>query len=137
LKKRRWIAIGRTKDIFNRLYTSGSGLIEYTWAFAEDPYNSTKTTIDKLQPINNYFRRGYGWTTIWYHVDRPGDVSLKLYSINGELIKTLYSGYKTQGEYSALWTGKDEDGEVVGSGIYLIHYTAPGINTIKKICVVR
>ncbi len=124
-------------DGIKRVYTTGASILEYTWAYPQDPYDSTKTETEKLQPVNNYFRQGSGWTTIWYKIDKPGNVILKLYTIDGKLVNTLVDEYKTTGEYFALWTGRNSEGKYVASGIYLIHLEAPGISTTKKICVVK
>jgi hypothetical protein len=118
-------------------YAITGGLNLFVYSFPKDPYDKSKTQQDRLQPVNNYFRRGSGWTTIWYKVDIPGNVSLKLYTITGELVKTLFNGYKEAGEYSELWTGRNDFGDEVGTGIYLLQLTAPGTNVIKKICITR
>ncbi|MEW6558246.1 MAG: FlgD immunoglobulin-like domain containing protein [Elusimicrobiota bacterium] len=124
-------------DNKNRLYTTGSGLLEYTWAYPQPAYDSSKTQQDKLQPVNNYFKQGSGWTTIWYKVDKAGDVSVKLYTTNGELVRTLFEGHKDVGEYSEVWTGRNDQNDIVGSGIYLVRLKAPGVNVTKKVCVVK
>ncbi|MEW6041551.1 MAG: hypothetical protein AB1633_08525, partial [Elusimicrobiota bacterium] len=118
-----------------KLYTSD--MSEYVFAYPQPAYSSAKTQADKLQPVNNYFKQGSGWTTVWYQVDTPGNVTIKLYTIDGAVVRTLYDGYRGTGEYSDVWTGRSDVGEVVGTGIYLINLTAPGVNVTKKICVVR
>jgi hypothetical protein len=120
-----------------RLYTTGSGILEYLLLSPQQPYEKTKTVETKLQLVNNYFKRGSGWTTVWYYVDTAGDVSLDVYTIDGRLVKRLFSGYRERGEYNEVWTGRDENGDVVSTGIYLIRLKAPGTDVIKKVCVVR
>ena len=58
-------------------------------------------------------------TEIKYTVPSTGFVTLKIYDIQGRLIRVLYDGNQTAGSYSLRWDGKDESGQNVSSGIYV------------------
>lgn len=58
-------------------------------------------------------------TRIKYALPAPGAVSLKIYNIIGQEIRTLESGVKTEGNHVSVWDGTDNSGRVVPSGIYL------------------
>jgi hypothetical protein len=62
-------------------------------------------------------------TTINYGLSTRGNVSLRIYSITGELIKTLVNDEHDTGYYSVLWNGKDEYNNDVPSGIYFYIWT--------------
>jgi len=47
------------------------------------------------------------------------NVSLKIYSINGELIKTFFEKELPAGNYVTRWEGTNETGTAVPSGVYL------------------
>ena len=62
-------------------------------------------------------------TWIPYQLSEPAEVTLRIYAINGELVRTLALGHTPAGIYqsrsrAAYWDGKNEVGESVASGIY-------------------
>jgi len=59
-------------------------------------------------------------TTVRYVLQRPGEVSLDVYGLDGRLVRTLYAGHRDAGEYEAVWDGRDAAGRAQASGIYLI-----------------
>jgi hypothetical protein len=69
-------------------------------------------------------------TTINYTLPHDGDVSLKIYSITGELVKTLVNDKQDIGYYTVLWNGKDDRNNEVASGIYF--YTLQVGNEYKS-----
>ena len=46
-------------------------------------------------------------------------VSLYIYDLSGALVRWLYTGENTYGQYIQIWDGTTEDGEVVQPGMYL------------------
>ncbi len=48
----------------------------------------------------------------------PAEVTLKIYNVAGQLVKTLVDEKKSPGEHEEVWNGKNEDGEDVASGVY-------------------
>jgi len=59
-------------------------------------------------------------TCIQYFVggDKPVKVSLKIYNVVGQLVKTLVDEEKSPGEYEEMWDSKNEKNEDVASGVY-------------------
>lgn len=57
-------------------------------------------------------------TNIEYAVRKSSPVELKIYNALGQLVKTLVDDYRTAGEYSVVWDGKDNSGNTVPSGSY-------------------
>ncbi|MBN1383350.1 MAG: M6 family metalloprotease domain-containing protein [Elusimicrobia bacterium] len=93
---------------------------------------------DNIKPVNNLFIPGQEKTTIYYKTSEAGDVTIKLYTLDGRFIKTLLDEYVSAGIGSVTWDGKNLDDNTVSSGIYLVHIIAPsGYKAIKKICVIR
>jgi flagellar hook assembly protein FlgD len=47
-------------------------------------------------------------------------VTLKIYDLSGRLVRTLIDGDLREGGYHAVrWNGNDENGDSVGSGMYI------------------
>ena len=62
-------------------------------------------------------------TWIPYQLPEPSDVTLRIYSVKGTLVRTLRLGYQSAGVYhsknrAAYWDGRNEHGESVASGVY-------------------
>ena len=62
-------------------------------------------------------------TWIPYQLSEPAKVTLRIYSVNGVLVRTLVLGHTPAGIYqnrsrAAYWDGRNDVGESVASGIY-------------------
>ncbi len=74
--------------------------------------------------------------TIYFRSASAGEIKIKIYTLKGQLI--CKKSKKTDGEEDSIaWDCKNSDGTVVSSGIYVLHINAPGINTTKKIAVIK
>jgi hypothetical protein len=98
----------------------------------------------KLLPAapNPFVVSSEDFTVINYDIARPGDVSLKVYNIAGELVKTLVESNHSVGSYYVRWYGDngrpgDDVGKKVGSGVYIYVISAPGLNDSGKVILVR
>ena len=80
-------------------------------------------------------------TWIPYHLVEDTHVSLRIYSIDGTLIRTLMlCEYKDTGVYgsqdhAAYWDGKNDIGESVASGIYFYTLTAGDYTATRKMLI--
>ena len=59
-------------------------------------------------------------TNISYAVHDSGPVSIRIFSVNGQLVRSLREDYTTPGAYEVRWNGKDDGGRTVPSGIYFV-----------------
>lgn len=59
-------------------------------------------------------------TTIVYDLPSPGHVTIRIYSIRGELIKKISRGIESSGKRSVVWNGTDAAGNEVSSGVYIV-----------------
>ena len=80
-------------------------------------------------------------TWIPYQLATPADVTLRIYSASGALVRTLVLGYQPAGIYqnrsrAAYWDGKNEMGEPVASGVYFYTLSA-GESTMTRRMVIR
>jgi hypothetical protein len=57
-------------------------------------------------------------TCLTYSVSSPGYVDMKVYDLTGKLVKTLISDSRSPGNYLTYWDGTDEQGRLLGSGVY-------------------
>lgn len=92
-----------------------------------------------LKAIDNLFDPARGEsTTVQFNLNNSGPVSLKIYTLQGRLIRTVYNDIVTGGTtYNVQWDGKNDNGEMVASGIYLARIEGPQFVKNQKIAVVR
>lgn len=81
-------------------------------------------------------------TWIPYQLQEDANVVIRIYSVTGQLIRTLDIGHKSAGFYtgkekSAPWDGKDENGEFASSGIYFIQLKADNFSATRKMTMIR
>lgn len=70
-------------------------------------------------------------TVIKYSIGNPGIVKLNIYNIQGQNIKTLVSNHLEPGQYDTIWSGIDDQGNHVASGMY-IYKLETGKHVISK-----
>ena len=75
--------------------------------------------------------------TIRFGLKEPGNVSLKVYNLRGERVRTLMEGYHKAGLHKGVWDLKDEERREVSSGVYFYRLTFQGVSETRKIVLVR
>ena len=76
-------------------------------------------------------------TTIRFSLNHKAFVSLKIYNVNGELIKTLVEDNKDTGTHSTVWDGQNEVGIMQSSGVYFYKLASEGFSRINKMILVK
>ena len=76
-------------------------------------------------------------TLINYYIPKKSMVSLKIYNISGQLIRTLTNGMHEPGMYHALWNSKDRFHRQVSSGVYFYQLNTDDESIVKKMIVIK
>lgn len=76
-------------------------------------------------------------TTIPYALIKGADVRLTVYNILGEKIRTLIDRKIEPGVKTVTWDGRDDSGQLVGSGVYFYHFQADGYTKTMKMVLMR
>jgi hypothetical protein len=87
--------------------------------------------------VDNLFDPAKGQVVTMTYSVLSGGVSIRIYALNGRLVKNLVDEFKSIGTYTVTWDGRNEEGKIVASGIYLLRVVAKGVKTIQKIAVVK
>ena len=90
--------------------------------------------------LHNYPNPFNPETWIPYQLAEPAEVTLKIHSVNGTLVRTLILGYQPAGIYqtrtrAAYWDGENQVGEPVASGVYFYTLTAGNFNATRKMLI--
>jgi hypothetical protein len=78
-----------------------------------------------------------GSTKISYALKRPGRVSLAVYNVLGEHVKTLANETHLAGFYNVYWNGTDDKGRQVSNGIYFYKLISGEFQSTKKLTVLK
>ena len=78
-------------------------------------------------------------TTINYSIEERSRVSLKIYNVAGQRVRTLVNKEQLprQEGYSVQWRGVSDAGEPVSSGVYFYKLTAKNFTQTKKMVLLK
>jgi hypothetical protein len=76
-------------------------------------------------------------TKIAYHVPYESDVSIRIYDVAGREVRVLVDGVVEPGRHQAVWNGRDEAGEVIGSGVYFCVMDTPDYHGGQKMLLLK
>lgn len=108
-------------------------------------YNNTEiSTVAKREAIKpnqfyvtafpNPFNPG---TTINLDLSEGKNITIDIYNILGEKIRTIYSGYLSAGEHRFFWSGKNNSGSILPSGSYIISAFSDKLKKTFKVSLVK
>jgi hypothetical protein len=87
--------------------------------------------------LENYPNPFNPTTTIFYTQPQTGSVSLEIFNIKGQKVRTLVNSHQASGSYQAVWNGRDDGGRQAASGIYFYKLQTPGYTTMKKMLLLK
>lgn len=96
--------------------------------------NEIPLTFNLEQNFPNPFNPN---TTIKYAIPEPSHVKVSIFNMLGQEIKTLVNTEKNAGNYSVDWSGDDNSGNKVSSGIYIYKVTAGDNVSSKKMVLLK
>ncbi len=76
-------------------------------------------------------------TAINFSLKEAGKVTLKIYNLQGQLVRTLVDEERSAGSYSVMWNGKTDQGTLAASGIYYYILSVNGFEATKKLTFTR
>lgn len=74
-----------------------------------------------------------------FSIDLParGELSVSIHDPAGRLVRSLFTGVKSEGRHPFTWDGKSDDGSAVASGAYLISVQSESDHAEQKVLLVR
>ena len=77
-------------------------------------------------------------TTISFSVTQTSPfVTLEIFNIKGQKVKTLYSGIAEEGKHTLIWDGKDTNDKSVSSGIYFYKLKSDKKELTRKMLLLK
>lgn len=109
-----------------------SNTVEYVTVGSGTLPPAIRTSLD-----GNYPNPFNPTTTIGYSLQNPAMVTLEIYNIRGQKVRTLVQGVQQAGMHTALWDGKDETQRSVSSGIYFYKMNSSGYEKARKMILLK
>ena len=76
-------------------------------------------------------------TRVRYRLPRAATVSLRVLDVLAKPVRVLARGQQAAGEHTVRWDGRDDAGQPLPSGVYLIRLEAGGQVATRKVVLVR
>ena len=106
------------------LYSPGQTSISSTLP-SQDLFEHLSLSPPSPNPFNSS-------TTISYSLAAPGPVSLTVYNLLGQPVRTLVNDTQPPGSYQTVWDALDDRGDPIASGAYLIRLSIPGASHLTE-----
>ncbi len=76
-------------------------------------------------------------TVLTYELSRPGMVSVIVFDLAGNVVRTIHRGRQGTGTFRYTWDGRNNSNQIVARGIYFIRVVAPGVDEYRKVIVAK
>jgi hypothetical protein len=117
---------GRNKDVY---YKEGIGIVTSVEEIAPAPPAS--------RLLRNYPNPFNPLTRISFRLERDAQASLRVYDVQGRLIRTIVEGYLAAGPRTVEWDGTDDRGLPVSSGTYYLRLQGGGTYVSRTINLLK
>jgi hypothetical protein len=98
-----------------------------------ESYNTTGITLlnNSPNPFNNETRITFG-------LNKTQKISLKIFNLNGQLVRTLIEDQSYEGQYHhVLWNATDDHGQSLASGTYYLYLKTEEENSVVKLLYIK
>jgi len=86
---------------------------------------------------NNYPNPFNPSTKINFGIPKDGMVSLVVYNVLGQRVRTLADAPMAAGQYSITWDGRNDAGSTLSSGVYFYRLQAGATAIVKKMLLLK
>ena len=111
-----------------------AGTPEYVSSTTQEILSQLPETFALHQNYPNPFNPT---TTIGFEVPIPSQVSLKIYNLMGQEIKTLTNQWLPTGSHRLIWNGKNRQGIPVSAGVYIYRLQSQDFQKTRKMVLLK
>ncbi|HWR83290.1 MAG TPA: S8 family serine peptidase [Candidatus Deferrimicrobium sp.] len=76
-------------------------------------------------------------TMISFDLAQPATVSMEIFNVLGERVKSLLNSELPAGRHEFIWDGNNETGATIASGVYLIRFQADNYSASRKLMLLK
>ena len=102
--------------------------VDSHWSYmgALSTVHDNNITVDRFELKGNYPNPFNPTTKIRFTNDRSSNVKVTVYALNGEKVATIMNRQVNAGAYDVSWNGKNSNGTIVPTGMYLYDIESDG-----------
>jgi hypothetical protein len=135
-------AVINLREVSGYTYTPSSSDDRFFKLIISTALPEKYAVVTKPELLQNYPNPFNPETWIPFKISKATDVTIKIYNISGQLVRTLNLGHQESGSYftkarAAYWNGRNEAGERVASGVYLYYIKAGSFSSTKKMVILK
>jgi len=103
-----------------------------------DPHSEADLTMPAITLLGTNYPNPFNpSTTISYNLAREGFVTIDVYNIRGQRVKTLLQGIHKAGSGKIVWNGQDDIGHDVASGLYFYRMQTGDYSAVRKMLLLK
>jgi hypothetical protein len=126
---------GRTQSYWVLVSRDGAPQAEYGPVQVTIPSSPKTPRALALGPIRpNPFNPE---ATLPVSLDRDGHFAIRVFRVDGVLVRTLYEGSSPAGVYAFRWDGRDAGGRALPGGVYLVELRSGSRTRVEKAILLR
>lgn len=76
-------------------------------------------------------------TSVEFILDRPGHATVEVYDVRGRVVAKLADHDYDEGVHNLTWDGSAVGGASLPSGVYFIHLSANGVESVRKVLLAK
>ncbi len=99
--------------------------------------NNPEVTPVISQLIGNYPNPFNPETSIAFSTKENGPVSIDIYNVRGQKVRSLLNENKEAGNHTVVWNGKDDNGKNVASGVFFYRMKSGKYSSTKKMILMK
>ena len=126
-----------TADIVSVIQPGNTSGIDFNLPSAVEDEEEVVSKIAEFKLCQNYPNPFNPGTEIEYALNKPGEVTLEVYNLIGQKIKTLVKERQPAGSHRVVWDGRNEQGKPVSSGIYFYRLGVNGGTETKRMVLLK
>ena len=151
---------GLTQETFN-VFTDAFGYTSSGSASSSTTYNSDGTatagsaslsvtpesplavkTPSAVQPTSYSLEQNYPnpfnpTTQIAFNIAQTERVDISIFNILGQKVATVVDGEMGSGAHIVMWNGRNQNGELLPSGVYFYRLSTPNFTAVKKMLLLK
>ena len=116
---------------------SAPGTLPLAKVSADDEATSDQQPVTSYELSQNYPNPFNPSTTIRFALPEESEVSLRIYNLQGQLVREVVNSQFESGRHSIVWDGKDARGRQVASGVYVYRLKAGSFIARKKLLLMK
>ncbi|MBI5326387.1 MAG: T9SS type A sorting domain-containing protein [Ignavibacteriae bacterium] len=106
-------------------------------AYEYKEFNSVEVKERDIYQTNSFPNPFQYITNIEYTLPKSGNITIKIYDTQGQLVRELFSGSNDGGKHSTIWDGKTDAGSEAPSGLYIFRILYESETISGKMVLVR